>query len=223
VVDCGPASPQESIRKLTKLLRAVTVAQYIAIDMNSHLLSKIRLQVPGATGIPTKFIESKFEDLGHDSLADVAADEVLILFGSTEMNYEPDELAVVLRRFCAPGMLLAFESLLLTNGGSTAGYESEAVRQFAFGPIWLLGVKEEQFQFKPIFVNGRIILEFRAKETIDLNIEGFPNLREGDAVWTAFSRRPNLAQHEIDFVRIAEPLGTRVTDGRIASSLGRFR
>jgi len=223
VVDCGPASPEESIRKLTKLMRAVTVAQYVAIDMNAHLLAKIRLRVSGATGIPTKFIQSRFEDLDHDSLADVASEEVLILFGSTEMNYEPEELALVLQRFCAPGMLLAVESLLLTDGGSTAGYESEAVQQFAFGPLWLLNAHRDQFDFNALFLDGRIILEYRAKCSIVFNAEGYPALREGDAVWTAFSRRPTLVQHRADFGQLAETLGTLVTHGRIASSLGRFR
>jgi len=223
VVDCGPASPQESIRKLTKLMRSVIVAQYVAIDMNDHLLSKIKSQVSGALGIPSKFIQSRFEDLHQDSLGDTAAEDTLLLFGSTEVNYETDELAGVLQNFCTPDMLLAFEGLIRTNGGTPVGYESEAVQRFAFGPLWLLGAKQEQFEFNPFFLDDRIILEFRAKGQIDLGVSGYPPLREGDAVWTAFSRRPTIEQHKRDFERIVEPIGTITSDGRIASSLGRYR
>lgn len=222
VVDCGPASIQESIRKLQKLMRTVTVAEYIAIDMNAHLLSKIKGRVAGTLGVPTRFIHSRFEDLTHDELTDAAADETLLLFGSTEMNYEPDELAGVLQRFCLPGTLLAFEGLVRTEEGSTMGYRSEAVRRFAFGPLWLLGVREEQFEFNPTFLDDRILLEYVAKEPIELGGVPYPSLEPGDTVWTAFSRRPTVRQNQENLAQIAEPIGTLRLDPRIVTSLGRL-
>ena len=223
VVDCGPASFQESIRKLQKLLRTVIIAQYVVIDMNAHLLSKIKDRVIVTLGVPTTFIQSRFEDLTHDSLADVAAEETLLLFGSTEMNYEPDELADVLRNFCAPGTLLAFEGLLHTDDDFSAGYRSAAVERFAFGPLWLLGSNKEQFDFNPTVHDERIILEFIAKEHIDFGIVGYPFLNAGDTVWTAFSRRPTIAQHKESLALIADRIDTLTLDPRIMSSLGRLR
>jgi len=223
VVDCGPASIQESIRKLQKLMRTVTVAEYVVIDMNAHLLSKIQSRVAGTLGVPTRFIQSRFEDLTHESLADSAAEETLLLFGSTEMNYEPDELVDVLHKFCLPGTLLAFEGLLRTIDGSTTGYKSAAVARFAFGPLFLLGAHQEQFDFAPVFLGDRIVLEFIANQTMEFQSEGYPSLKCGDAVWTAFSRRPTLEQHKASFALIADPIDTLVLEPRIASSLGRFR
>lgn len=223
IIDCGPANPQESIRKLTKLMRAITVAQYVVIDMNGHLLSNIRTGVAGRLGIPTRFIQSRFEELNRDSFGDAAVEDSLLLFGSTEMNYETDELVGVLHNFCSPGMLLAFEGLTQIDDGSVAGYQSGAVERFAFGPLWLLGAKQEQFEFHPVFRHDRIILEFIAKTPLAFEAGGYPTLKEGDAVWTAFSRRPTLEQYTKNFAMIAKPLGTPISDGRIASSLGRYR
>jgi hypothetical protein len=223
VVDCGPANPQESIRKLAKLMRAVTVAEYVVIDMNDHLLSKIKSHVAGALGIPSRFIRSRFEDLHQESIGDAAAEDTLLLFGSTEMNYEADELAGVLRNFCTPGMLLAFEGLVRANDGSTVGYESEVVQRFAFGPLWLLGAEQKQFEFHPTFLDDRIILEFVAKESVEFNVDGFPVVQKSDAVWTAFSRRPTFEQYKESFATFANPIGTMISDRRIASSLGHYR
>ena len=223
VIDCGPADPQESIRKLTKLMRAVTVGQYIVVDMNDHLLERIRSTVSGALGIPSRFVKSRFEELHQADWGDATSGDTLLLFGSTEMNYEADELRGVLSNFCTPGMLLAFEGLLRIDGGSPAGYESRAVEQFAFGPLWLLGATLEQFTFHPVFIEDRIILEFIAKEPITFSVAGYPSLQKDDAVWTAFSRRPTIDQHKLNFELTADALGTIVSDGKIASSLGRFR
>ncbi len=223
VIDCGPANPDESIRKLKKLMQTVQVNQYVAIDMNDHLLSKIKLHVSNALGIPTRFVQSRFEDLTHDDLGDTIGSEAVVLFGSTEMNYEVDELTTLLTNFCKPGMLIAFESLLRTSDQSVLGYESKAVRRFAFGPLWLLGAHEDQFEFHPFFWEKRIILEFVSKMSVETRIDEYPLLQRGDTVWTAFSRRPTAEQHKKGFAQIAEPVGTIISVGRIASSIGRFR
>ena len=222
VVDCGPASIQESIRKLQKLMRSVTVAQYIVIDMNGHLLSRIKGRVAGTLGVPTRFIQSRFEDLSYHELADAAADEILLLFGSTEMNYEPDELANVLQGFCLPGTLLALEGLVRKGEGSTVGYRSEIVRRFAFGPLWLLGAHEDQFDFNPSFFDDRILLEFVAKERMTFGINPYPSLDPGDVVWTAFSRRPTVCEYRETLEQFAEPIASLSSDFRILSSLARL-
>lgn len=222
VVDCGPASIQESIRKLQRLMRSVIVAQYIVIDMNAHLLSKIKGQVAGTLGVPTRFLQSRFEDLTHNQLTDAAADETLLLFGSTEMNYEPDELADVLQRFCLPGTLLAFEGLVRTEECSAVGYRSDIVKRFAFGPLWLLGANEDQFDFNPSFFEDRILLEYVAKEPLTFGIGPYPSLDRGDVVWTAFSRRPTVREYRESWAQIAEPVGSVHSDSRIVSSLARL-
>ena len=223
VIDCGPANAKESIRRLTKLMRAVSVAQYIAIDMNDHLLSKIKAHVSNALGIPSQFIQSRFEELSQGSFQRARSEQELLLFGSTGMNYENDELAKVFRKFCTPGMLIASESLIRTGSGSVVGYESRAVRRFAFGPLWLLGASEEDFDFHPVFAGDRILLEFLAKVPVNFAIAGYPALERGDAVCTAFSRRPTFDEHKKSFAEIAEPIGTITSCSRIATSLGRFR
>lgn len=222
IVDCGPASIGESIRKLQKLMRSIFVAQYIVIDMNAHLLSKIKDGVASTLGVPTRFLQSRFEDVTHDLLADAAADEILLLFGSTEMNYEPDELANVLQRFCPPRTLLALEGLLRTGEGSVVGYQSDAVKHFAFGPLWLLGATEEQFEFNPVFLDDRIVLEFIAKASVEFASNSYPPLASGDTAWTAFSRRPTAKEHRQSLAQIGQPIGFKSSDPRILTSLSRL-
>ena len=221
VVDCGPATAEESIRKLRALEKVVAIRQYIAVDVNSRLLTKVEAGVRAELGFPVSTVRKRFEELDGLVLRKHSEGEVLLLFGSTGMNYEPTGLMKLMRRLCVPGTFISFESLL-RNGKVLASreYQSDEVIRFAFGPLWLLGATLDQFDFRLLPTRDRLRLEFRARRPISLDHPSVPNLREGDRVWTAFSRRPTLAEYQSEVSRITGRFDTFVVEGQVVASIG---
>ncbi len=221
VVDCGPATSEESIRKLRALRHVVAVRRYVAVDVNSRLLSKVKAGVVADLGFPVTTIQKRFEELDSDALHKHAEGTVLLLFGSTCMNYEREVLRRLMHRLSFPGLLISLETLLRNDGVlSSSEYASDAVARFAFGPLWLLDAVPEHFDFRSIAANGRVLLEFIAKRRIRLDHPEAPPLLPGDRVWTAFSRRPTLLEHQAEVSRIAARFDSFVLENRVVASLG---
>jgi hypothetical protein len=222
VIDCGPATHQEAVRKLEALANVVKVKRYVVVDINSRLLTRTKAGVCRRLGIPVTTLKHRFEDLDRRVLREHAEGDALLLFGSTGMNYEQDELENLLQRLCFPGMFVSLENLIHSRDGISKGYESDAVIRFAFGPISLLGGTIEQFEFKSVNLQDRVRLEFRAKERVKLQHAHEVHLEVGDRVWTAFSRRPLLSEHQLELARITDRFDTVVLNNAVAASLGRF-
>jgi hypothetical protein len=223
VVDCGPATAEESVRKLRALVSIVAVRRYVVIDVNSMLLSKVKQGVTAQTKFPVTTIQRRFEEIESRVLRLDAEGGVLLLFGSTGMNYESGDLVRLMRRMCFPGMLVSLESLLRNEAPpSSREYESEAISRFAFGPLRLLGADPEQFDFRSVSAKDRVRLEFVARRTVVLRHRKVLRLRPGDQVWTAFSRRPTLGQHQAEVGQIAVRFSTFVLENRVAASLGQI-
>jgi Histidine-specific methyltransferase, SAM-dependent len=221
VIDCGPGTAEESVRKLRSLRGVVSVRRYVAVDVNSRLLSKVKTGVVAELGFPVSTIQKRFEELDSHSVREHAEGKVLLLFGSTCMNYEHSELIRLIRGLSFPGMLISMESMLRTREAfSSKEYESDAVIQFAFGPLGLLDAALEHFDFRSIAANGRVRLEFIAKRSVRLRHPKIPALRSGDRVWTAFSRRPTLLEYQQEISQIAARFDTFVLENRVAASLG---
>jgi hypothetical protein len=222
VIDCGPATAEESVRKLHSLLQAVTVLKYVVVDVNSLLLSKVKAGVVGALALPVTTLQHRFEELNGRMLQQHIEGQGLLLFGSTGMNYEQSELAQLFSNLCFPGLFVSLESLLRTDGASASGYESDSVLQFAFGPLALLGASREQFDCQVLARSDRVRLEFIARRTIRLLHPDAPLLHKGDRVWTAFSRRPTLFEHQQEVGRLLKRFDTFVLGNQVAASLGQF-
>jgi hypothetical protein len=221
VIDCGPATAEESVRKLQALKRVITVSRYVVVDINSRLLSKVKAGVTAELGLPVTTLQTRFEELDSRTLRHHAEGESLLLFGSTGMNYGPATLRRVIRRFCFSGLLISFESLLRSGKRlSSQEYESDAVVRFAFGPLWLLGATLEQFDFQLVQAKDRLRLEFVARRAIRLQHPGAPRLHAGDRVWTAFSRRPTLSEYQTEISRITGRFEAFVVANEVVASLG---
>lgn len=221
IVDCGPATAEESIRKLRTLRHVVTVCRYVAVDVNARLLSRVRTGVVAELGFSVTTLQKRFEELDAEALRDHAEGKVLLLFGSTCMNYEHSELLRLMHRLSFRGMLISVESLLRNvDPFSSRAYESDAVVRFAFGPLRLLDAVLEHFDFRSVATNGRVRLEFVAKRRMRLKHPEAPRLLPGDRVWTAFSRRPTLLEHQMEMSQIAARFNTFVLDNRVVASLG---
>jgi len=223
IVDCGPATAEESLRKLDSLRQVVTVLRYVVVDVNPRLVSKVKTGVVHSSAVPVTILRRRFEELDPSILRQHITGGALLLFGSTGMNYESAELVHLLRKLCFSGMLVSLESLLRDDEVLTRGYESEAVIQFAFAPLSLLGASREQFEFRPSLSEGRVSLEFVAKRRTQLRHPEAPVLQPGDRVRTAFSRRPTLYDHQQEVGRIlGSNFNTFVLRNRVAASLGCF-
>src|ERR1700683_4583256 len=107
VIDCGPASPEESVRKLEILSTVATIVRYVAIDVNSLLLSRIQAGVSQRFGISVHLLQSRFEDLEKVALRDRITGNSLLLFGSTGLNFEAYELTTLFRHLCPRGTLIS--------------------------------------------------------------------------------------------------------------------
>jgi hypothetical protein len=221
IVDCGPATAEESIRKLRALRHVVKVRRYVAVDVNSRLLSKVKAGVASNLRFPVTTLQKRFEELDTQTLREHAEGKVLLLFGSTCMNYEPAALLRLMHRLSFPGLLISLESLLRNDSlSSSRGYESDAVVRFAFGPLALLDADIEDFDFHSRAASGRVRLEFVAKRRTRLEHPKAPRLSPGDRVWTAFSRRPTLLEHQAEVSQIAARFDTFVLENRVVASLG---
>lgn len=224
VVDCGPATAEESVRKLRLMAGVAKVTRYIAIDVNSRLLSKVRAGVHRDLGIEVTTVEAKFETLDRNIIERPTQGEILLIFGSTAMNYEPDVLISLLGRLSSPGIFISVETLL-RNGVHTlaAGYHSPAVETFVFGPLWLVGGRRDAFDFRAVESLDRVSLQFVAKSDVRLRHPEIPALRLGDIVQTCFSRRPTLSEHKAEFCRVVSRCETAVINDTVAGSLGEVK
>lgn len=221
IVDCGPATAEESIRKLKGLRRVVSIRRYVAVDVNSRLLSKVKTGVNARFKFPVATIHKRFEDLDSLAVREHAKGKVLLLFGSTCMNYDPAELLMLMHRLSFPGMLVSLETLLRNKEPfSSREYESDAVMRFVFGPLGLTDAAREDFNFRSVTDNGRVRLEFVARRKVKLRHPKVPTLHPGDRVWTAFSRRPTLLEHQEELAQITARFDTFVLENRVAASLG---
>jgi hypothetical protein len=63
VIDCGPATAEESVRKLQALKHVITVSRYVVVDINSRLLSKVKAGVTAELGLPVTTLQTRFEEL----------------------------------------------------------------------------------------------------------------------------------------------------------------
>lgn len=223
VVDCGPATAEESVRKLRALQQVGVIRRYVVIDVNSILLARVKAGVAADLGFPVATIQKRFEEIDSGTLHQQCDGLVLLLFGSTGMNYEPADLRRLTRRLCSPGTLISFESLLRRDGVLTAPeYKSDAVVRFAFGPLWMLGAALDQFDFRLLPAKDRVRFEFVARRRVRLEHPDAPCLRVGDRVWTAFSRRPTLSEYQTEVCRIARHVGTFIFEDQVVASLGQI-
>jgi hypothetical protein len=222
VIDCGPATADESVRKLRSLGQVVAVTRYVVVDVNSRLLSNVKAGVIQALKVPVTTLQLRFEELDSAALNQYIDGKSVLLFGSTGMNYEHFELIRLLRRLCASGTFVCLESLLQNGSTFPDGYDSAAVSQFAFGPLSLLGASSRQFDFRAVAGRDRVRIEFIARRTVQLCHPDVSLLRRGDRVWTAFSRRPTLIEHQQEISKIARHFDTFVWRNRMAVSIGQF-
>jgi hypothetical protein len=158
------------------------------------------------------------------ALSNQSEGPLLLLFGSTWMNYDTADMARLMRRLCFPGMLISFESSLRSGRRLLCReYESSAVIRFAFGPLSLVGATLEQFDFQLLAAKDRLRFEFIARRSVRLEHPGAPRLRAGDRVRTAISRRPTLSEYRTEASRMADRFDTFVLDNQVVASLGRVK
>ena len=224
VVDCGPATAEESIRKLRALQNFITIGRYVVIDINSRLLTNVKRGVASQAGLQVTAIRQRFEEVTSETLRAHASGKVLLLFGSTGMNYERVALLRLMRRLCFPGNFVSMESVLRDGARPSPGpYESEAVARFAFGPLWHRGAKREDFQYRSVPAEDRVRIEFIAKRDLTLGRPRKLRLRRGDSVWTAFSRRPTISEHQEELAQLARRFDTFIWHNKVAASVAQIK
>lgn len=223
IIECGPAASNETVETLRLLSNAVKIQHYVGVDVNQRILRGVIDNVASRLAFPVTTLNKRFEDLTPAAFSQVNDSTVLVIFGGTCMNYEPDALRCLLEGLCRPGWFVALESLVSVPSRVDANeYKSGSVVRFAFGPLDVLGAGLGDFDFEVATRRRRVELSFIARRQVRLGHPGIPILHRGDRVVTAFSRRPSASEFVQERARLFRHFSTAIVEGTVAISIGKI-
>jgi hypothetical protein len=104
VIDCGPGSAEDANLHLALLSAMATIACYVVVDVNDTLRDNVVRGV--SERVRARGVRARFETLSRAALGVAANTQALFIVGSTAMNFEPDDLALLVRNMTGPGDLV---------------------------------------------------------------------------------------------------------------------
>jgi hypothetical protein len=216
--DCGP-DPAEAAKLLRQLDETLNLERYIAVDVNGDLLTATQEALSEKRGLRVDKRLSAFESfsLANERLAKGTA--VVLFFGATGINYSPRTLRALLQRMTKPRTIVSLQTIIGNAADSYEAYGDAATQRFAFEPLRLLGGTKEQFSFKVGLSRNRLDMLYVANERVALGRERL-EVKRGDVVRTAFSRRHSLASFAAEFAVMGHSGTTIVGEGGAALAAG---
>jgi uncharacterized SAM-dependent methyltransferase len=222
IVDCGPGTAAEALRHLGFLHRQALVSRYVAVDVNPRLLSRVAEAVGRRRGVPINTICARFEDLTRLQLPLPRATPILLMLGSTIMNFEVSAWIELIRGLTTTGdylWVLEVTAPARRPKQHASAYNTPAISAFTFEPLRLLAGRRQDFRSDLRWKGDRVEFGFRAVRAVTLGQHGI-HLRRGDAVVTGFSRRPSLAEHRSSMLSLCRDVHSYVTPAGVVASLG---
>jgi hypothetical protein len=196
LIDLGPGYPDKAI-PIGKFCNANKIPlHYVPVDISSEFLT-IAARAMARFSHNISPIHSKFEACGSQLQEIGLNDECLVMIGLTFMNFEPGVILPLLRRIGPKGARFLVAAELVTPENTVERilnqYRVDEARDFAFGPLSVVGIEPAFIDFDVRFVNDRVEFVFTLKSNIP-KILFDRGLRVGHRITTAVSYRYTRAQ-----------------------------
>ncbi len=190
LIDLGPGFPDKAI-PLGRHCRSRGVKlRYCAVDVNARFLDLATKEMAKYSA-ETQGIRALFEEAAPLIPAS-PDDHRILMLGLTFMNFAPARILSTLSELVPGGGSLLIAAQLIEGPASIPAivrqYETDEARWVAFGPLKLLGAREEEVTYHVEFAEHRIEMSFAFRGAPPSPLKNL-GLGSGDRVLTAISHR----------------------------------
>jgi len=196
LIDLGPGYPDKSLPMVQYLKERSVPCRYVPVDVSRPFLDLAARHVePFVEQVHPVF--ARFEECASHIPAEVYRYTAYCLIGLTFMNFAPETVLPLLKSIAGPGGRAMVASELLsarkTPEQVLASYRTREAQAFGFGPLELLGLRENEFTHQAVFTNGRVELQYKRREDRG-HASQTQDIEPGDTVVTAVSYRYTMEQ-----------------------------
>jgi len=165
-IDLGPGYPSKSLYLVDELIRKGVEITYYAVDISPYFLRRAVAAVH-ARNVNTISLEERFEDLGPILDHKLAPPIPRVIFlGLTFNNFPVDMIVQTLAEITRPGdicLICHQPSCGVSEAGLLGPYLGKEVQAFAFEPLRIAGLNEDDVEYRPRMCDHAIETCFVAK------------------------------------------------------------
>ena len=188
-IDLGPGYPSKSLILLEEFKKSNKITYY-PVDVSPYFLDRAAWTASGRV-ITTHKQLTRFEYLGPimDRELQTVESSRFVFLGLTFNNFEPEFILDILDGLVENNdrcLICCQSSSGISNSDLVAPYDTEAVEEFCFLPLQVLGMDRNCFDFEACFENNAIRVRFIVNRNIEY--ENIP-LPEGLKIETSVSYR----------------------------------
>lgn len=196
LIDMGPGYPDKSLPMVRYLKDRQVPCVYVPVDISRSFLDIAAQHVrPYVERVHP--VHAPFEECRAFIPGDVYRYTAFCMIGLTFMNFFPEKLLPLLKNIAGENGFVIVASELLTSQKSPdvvlASYRTREAQDFGFGPLKLLGLRQDRVTYQPQFVNGRVELQYCLTQDPGGNLVQ-TGMKSGDTVVTAVSYRYTTGQ-----------------------------